>query len=42
MSNHGNPLQLCAAAPLSEQLEKDVLKRLNNPKLNIRQGTLSL
>jgi len=29
---------ICAAAPLSEQLENDVKKKLNNPKLNIRQG----
>lgn len=29
---------VCAAAPLSEQLEKDVFERLNIPSLNIRQG----
>ena len=31
---------ICAAAPLSEQLENEVRTRLNNDKLNFRQGNL--
>ena len=31
---------VCAAAPLSEQLENEVRTRLNNDKLNFRQGIL--
>ena len=29
---------ICGAAPLSEQLENEVKNRLNNDKLNLRQG----
>ena len=29
---------MCAAAPLSQQLEDEVSERLNNEKLSFRQG----
>ena len=29
---------MCAAAPLSQQLEEEVYSRLNNKKLSFRQG----